>query len=272
MTPSHFRSNFLADYTACAPLALAFERTLECRILSEQGFDRPILDLGCGDGMFARILFADPIDTGIDPNEDELRKAEKTGSYKELIHCFGSNIPKPDGTYRTVFSNSVLEHIPDLRPVLAEVHRILTPGGSFFFTVPADNFEIWSAINQFLLLIGLRKQSERYRRFFNRFWKHYHAYPETGWKNLAQQAGFEVTELYRYDAPRIAFGNDIAAFFAVPSMFLNKLAGRWVFFPNLRRIALKPLQSCFDSWLKPTRHPEGCLVFVKAVKTLGANS
>src|SRR4051812_42839859 len=99
MTQSQFRSDFLADYTASAPLALAFERTLECRLLSEQKLNRPILDLGCGDGLFARILFADRIDTGIDPNQKELRKAERTAAYKELIHCFGSRIPKPDGSY-----------------------------------------------------------------------------------------------------------------------------------------------------------------------------
>ena len=85
MTDSPFRSDFLANYTACAPLALAFERTLECRILSQQRFERPILDLGCGDGLFARVLFAEPIDTGVDPSEQELRKADRTGLYQELI-------------------------------------------------------------------------------------------------------------------------------------------------------------------------------------------
>src|ERR1035437_2226804 len=131
MSHARFRSAFLANYNACAPLALALERVLECRILSQQSFGQPILDLGCGDGLFASILFADSIDTGIDPDERELQKAGKTGAYKELIHCPGSEIPKPNASYQTVFSNSVLEHIPDLLPVLAEVHRILVPGGCF---------------------------------------------------------------------------------------------------------------------------------------------
>jgi SAM-dependent methyltransferase len=272
MMHSPFRSDFLANYTACAPLALAFERTLECRILSQQRFDRPILDLGCGDGLFARILFAESVDTGIDPSEEGLRKAAKAGIYQELIRCPGSEIPKAAGTYKTVFCNSVLEHIPDLLPVLAEVHRILAPGGSFYFTVPADNFEIWSGVNQFLLALGLEKQSRRYRQFFNRFWRHYHAYPEDRWKELAEQANFEVANAFRYDPPRVALGNDMAAVLALPSMLLNKYFGRWVLSPPLRRLVLSPFRGLFDSWLNPLRHAEGCLVFVQAVKPPGIAS
>src|SRR5690349_18526514 len=104
MNHVRFRSNFLANYAARTPLALAFERTMECRLLSEENFIRPVLDLGCGDGTFASTLFAEPIDTGIDPDERELRKAEETGAYRELIRCTGSAIPKPDASYKTIFS------------------------------------------------------------------------------------------------------------------------------------------------------------------------
>src|SRR3954447_20907977 len=104
MSDVRFGSNFLANYTAKTPLALAFERTLECRILSQGNFARPVLDLGCGDGIFASILFAEPIDTGLDPDKQELEQARRTGVYNELIACAGSKIPKPDGSYQTVFS------------------------------------------------------------------------------------------------------------------------------------------------------------------------
>lgn len=266
MSHVRFRTDFLANYTARAPLALAFERTLECRILSKENFARPVLDLGCGDGIFASTLFAEPIDTGIDPDERELRQAEKSGAYHELIRCSGSEIPKPDGSYQTVFSNSVLEHIPVLVPVLVEVHRLLAPGGCFYFTVPADNFEIWSAINQLLSRSGLSDQSKKYRNVFNRFWKHYHAYPETEWRTLALQVGFEVTNIFRYDPPRVALGNDILAPFALPSMLLHKFARRWVLSPSLRRAVLISFCPLFNFWLNPVRHPDGCLVFVKAMK------
>jgi SAM-dependent methyltransferase len=265
-TALRFNSNFLPNYTALAPLALAFERTLECRLLSEQAFVRPVLDMGCGDGIFAQILFTDAVDTGIDPDGNELAKARHTGRYQELVQCFGSEIPKPDGSYQTVFSNSVLEHIPSLEPVLAEIYRLLAPGGHFYFTVPADNFEIWSVVNQLLVRCGLQTASLKYRRFFNRFWRHYHAYPGSDWAALAVKAGFVVSEVARYDAPRIALGNDFLAPFAFPSKILSKLTGRWVVSSGLRSMIHAPLQPAFRKWLSTLRVDDGCLVFVKAVK------
>ena len=60
---------FVSKYISKAPLALALERSFECHILSQNTYEHPILDLGCGDGIFASILFKDKIDVGIDPNK-----------------------------------------------------------------------------------------------------------------------------------------------------------------------------------------------------------
>ena len=67
----------------------------------------------------------------------DIECARRRGSDKELIICPGHRIPKSDGSYRTIFSNSVLEHIPDLLPVLlGEANRLLAPGGRFYVTDP----------------------------------------------------------------------------------------------------------------------------------------
>ena len=52
-----FKDNFLLNYLKKAPVPLAVERSLECEILSRQEFVRPILDIGCGEGIFASVLF-----------------------------------------------------------------------------------------------------------------------------------------------------------------------------------------------------------------------
>jgi hypothetical protein len=57
---------------------------------------------------------------------------------------------------------------------------------------------------------------------------------------------------------------------AFPSMVLNNFAGRWVISPQLRQIVLSPLCPSFNLWLNPVQHPEGCLVFVKAMKPASA--
>src|SRR5215471_14969485 len=143
-------SEFLEAYASQAPLALAFERVIECRILSKLPFEHPILDIGCGEGLFAKILFADKIDTGIDPNPRELQRARQLGTYVELVECYGNAIPKPDGCYRTVLSNSVIEHIPDFQAVLREAFRLLAPGGHLYLTMPSDKFDQYTWISQAL--------------------------------------------------------------------------------------------------------------------------
>jgi SAM-dependent methyltransferase len=52
----------------------------------------------------------------------------------------GDNVPEPDAAFDWVLSNSVLEHIDGIEPVLAEVGRLLRPGGEFILTVPGHDF------------------------------------------------------------------------------------------------------------------------------------
>ena len=65
--------------------------------------------------------------------------------------------PETDGSYRTIFSNSVLEHIPDLLPVLVEQHRLLAPGGNFYVTIPTDRWERASLLARSLHALGLHE-------------------------------------------------------------------------------------------------------------------
>jgi SAM-dependent methyltransferase len=49
-------------------------------------------------------------------------------------------VPEPDGSFDFAFSNSVLEHIQPIKPVIEEVARLLKPGGRFILTVPSASF------------------------------------------------------------------------------------------------------------------------------------
>jgi SAM-dependent methyltransferase len=101
------------------------------------------LDLGCGDGtILKRILdHVGPREVvGIDLDPRETEAACATGLYTAVHTGPGSEIPEPDCEFDFVFSNSVLEHIEELAPVLAEVARVLKPGGIFYFTVPSARF------------------------------------------------------------------------------------------------------------------------------------
>ena len=165
-----FHSKFLLNYLSQAPFSLAFEMYVECLILKNKDFVQPVLDIGCGEGLFASILFSKKIDVGIDPNSRELMRAEELGGYSRLVNCYGDNIDYADGSFNTIFSNSVLEHIDDLKPVLKEACRLLSKEGVFYPTVPSDKFERFSVICTFLEFFGLNSYSRKFRSFYNSFW------------------------------------------------------------------------------------------------------
>jgi SAM-dependent methyltransferase len=136
-------TEFVARYPAQP--ATAFWRGIEIDVLSRAPIPEGLgLDLGCGDGILTDILFKRmgriPRLVGIDPDPLETEAARRYGFYERIHTTGGDRIPEPDGTFDYAISNSVLEHIPDLEPVIEELGRVLKPGGQFFFTVPCPGF------------------------------------------------------------------------------------------------------------------------------------
>jgi SAM-dependent methyltransferase len=125
--------------------ATALWRAVEVDQLVAQGLPKGRgLDLGCGDGLLTRIIVQlvggrDDL-VGVDPDPDEIAHAQATGIYKALHAAGGDSVPESDASFDWVLSNSVLEHIDHLEPVLAEVGRLLRPNGEFVFTVPGPDF------------------------------------------------------------------------------------------------------------------------------------
>jgi SAM-dependent methyltransferase len=262
-----FKDDLLLRYITVAPLALAFERYLECKIYINLPLEHPILDLGCGEGLFANILFAEKIDIGIDPNPRELERARQLDSYEELIQCYGDKIPKSTGAYNTIFSNSVLEHIPDLSPVLEEVRRLLSDDGTFYFTVPSDKFDHFSVLNILLSSLELESMASAFRKSYDLFWRHYHFYPLAKWEELIQAHGFEISQSFEYDPQPICTLNDFLAPFGLISYVIKKFTNRWILFPSLRKIIVKPFIGRFMKLLENSQKTQkGGLVFIAAKK------
>jgi len=237
-----FRNNFYINYLKAAPIPLALERTMECEILSKKNFARPVLDIGCGEGLFAHILFDEKIDTGIDPDERELNRAKDFNKYNELIKCFGDNIPKVAGSFNTVFSNSVLEHIPDIEPVLIEAHRLLSADGNFYVTLPTNLFDRYGVISRILTRLGMTNMAGRFRKFYNDFWRHYHYYDANGWKNLFEKNGFRIIDIKEYGNKKICTTNDFLTPFSIPALLLKKFFNRWTLLPSIRPIVTFPFR------------------------------
>nr|WP_325194298.1 methyltransferase domain-containing protein [uncultured Oscillibacter sp.] len=94
-----------------------------------------VLDLGCGTGaLTAQVLEQDPRRqvTGLDLSEQMLAQARaRLGDRVKLIQGDSECLPFPDGSFDVVYCCDSFHHYPDPAAVLAEVGRVLVPGGVF---------------------------------------------------------------------------------------------------------------------------------------------
>jgi SAM-dependent methyltransferase len=154
------------------------------------------LDLGCGDGKLTRVILdhAGPRKlVGFDPDPLETAAARTSGVYETVHTASGSDVPEPDASFDFVISNSVLEHIPDLPPVLAEVARLLRPGGQFLFTVPAPGFHTNLRGS---LMPGVTRA--RYLRELDERLAHFRYPSSSEWQTLCQQSGLVLENCLGY--------------------------------------------------------------------------
>ena len=98
-------------------------------VLRQHAPNDPGLELGCGEGMLLPLL---PGAVGIDYALSGLRVA---AAERALVSCADSAaLPFETVRFSYVVTNS-LHHMP-LRRTLAEVHRVLMPGGRFYCAEP----------------------------------------------------------------------------------------------------------------------------------------
>ena len=89
-----------------------------------------ILDLGCGDGKLTqRIAESGAHVLGADASAPMVAAARERGIEAEQANA--ESLPFRDGTFDAVFSNAVLHWVRGQDQMLAQVHRVLKPGGRF---------------------------------------------------------------------------------------------------------------------------------------------
>ncbi len=104
---------------------------------------RQLLDVGCGTGSYTLRMAEDFDETvGVDLQAEHLAEFRRrlSGSLLEervsVRELSVTHLPFDDGQFDVVTAIETIEHIDDLRAGLAEIWRVLRPGGRLFITCP----------------------------------------------------------------------------------------------------------------------------------------
>ncbi|WP_274376908.1 class I SAM-dependent methyltransferase [Desulforamulus reducens] len=94
-----------------------------------------ILDAGCGAGGTMEYMLKYGCVVGVDISPEMVEHCRNIGL---SAYCEGvERLPFENHSFDLVLCLDVLEHLPDERPALHELKRVVRPGGMLVFTVPA---------------------------------------------------------------------------------------------------------------------------------------
>jgi SAM-dependent methyltransferase len=178
-SPLHLDAPTFTQLLSLQGPSLGLWRAAEVAALREQQFERPVLDLGCGDGLVTSMVLPH-VEVGVDPDARALARHRKP-IYEQILPCRIEEAGLAEGTFATVVSNSVLEHVPQIETVLQTAGRLLRPGGRLIFTTPTDAFSRWLAL-----------PIARYAAWRNQGYGHLNLWPASYWARLLQQVGLQV--------------------------------------------------------------------------------
>jgi dolichyl-phosphate beta-glucosyltransferase len=123
-------------------------------VLASESARGPLLDVGCGGGAMLAEAPSPGEAVGVDLAPGALRHARARG-VRNLAAADAAALPFASASFATVLALDVLEHHPRPEEMLAEIRRVLRPGGLLIATVPAFP-ALWSFADHVL---------GRYRRY-----------------------------------------------------------------------------------------------------------
>lgn len=175
---SQFFPMLIRRYSRSPSVALC--RVPELELLSRLALEEPVLDHCCGDGFVASTAFPGRVlDAGVDLDAAALETARRQGTYRQIVCADASKeLPLDPESFGTVINNSGIEHIPDLEGALAQIARVLRPGGYFHFNVLNSRYFDWWPL--------AANTASEYRDFQ----PFPHALDEEGWTAALEPHGF----------------------------------------------------------------------------------
>jgi ubiquinone/menaquinone biosynthesis C-methylase UbiE len=136
--------NRIETWTVNNPVRALLQRSVEARALEQIGGrlrGGRALELGCGHGEGVRIVLdrfcADEyVGLDLDPAQVDRARRRVQEHHRHRVDLRvgdAAALDFPDASFTAVFDFAILHHVPEWRQALCEVHRVLAPGGRFYF-------------------------------------------------------------------------------------------------------------------------------------------
>lgn len=169
---------------------LSHWRAWEYAAYQHYHLDGRILDLGCGDGRYFRLIWPQASDVvGVDMSPEVAELGRQSGVYREVHAAPAHQVPEPDASFDHVFANCSLEHMDQLDDVLVEIHRCLKPGGTLLCSVVTDRFVQWSLMPTLVAKAGFDDAATAMRKDFLNYHHLANPLPVEEWVRSFGRAG-----------------------------------------------------------------------------------
>lgn len=105
-----------------------------------------VLELGCGNGVDARLLAERFRVTGVDVSGEQVARAQVAVPGATFVHADFTELELPAGSFDAVASFYVFNHVPRerLEPLYERIHSWLVPGGLFLTALGCSDTEAWT--------------------------------------------------------------------------------------------------------------------------------
>jgi len=211
----------LKYYIKNRPFFIALVRSQEVTLFKKNAFIKnKVLDFGCGDGFFlqtlhkyASTIFRQTKIIGLDISNQALAEAKELNTvYENLLSYNGINIHFKENSFDTVFSNCVFEHLPYINDNLAELCRVLKPGGKLYTTVMTDCWENYLTLS---------------KSFWRKIQDHCNLLSKKEWEDLFQKKGFKMKNQIGYLNKEQTRLIEWSHFISLPYLISKKLVNDW---------------------------------------------
>ena len=169
-----------------------------------------LLEIGSGLGHLVGQLDGMFTTAAVDVNHWALVQSKQVAPHTLLQVASAEELPFADGLFGVIYIKHVVEHLPHPEKAVAELGRVMAPGGALIFATP--NLASLSRSSKGEKWIGYHDPT------------HISLKPPSEWLGMLKSAGFKVLRVSAdgfWDAPYVPLGPEVLAetFFRLPGRF-----------------------------------------------------